>query len=176
MCRQAAVKNRRVLLASTVLRISVTAWLLLVSSHFGATAWARGDVQVVSPLGSFEPWRSDVRRESPFPGTVNVHRPLLPADETLDCGRNASVPFGAADGIGSPLLSSCRSTPLTEGLSEARPAPVRVEVRRWGIAVFFSGNKASQCGRQPNRRSACRTPRLVLPSRSLQELFCLWVI
>jgi hypothetical protein len=176
MCRQPALENRPALFAATVLRISAAACLLLASPPFGATAWARGDDQGVSPRAQFEPWRTDIRRESLFLGTVTVHHSLLPADETLDFGRNASVPFGTALGIGSPLLSNCRSAPLTEGLSEVRPMPVRVEVRRWGIAIFSSGSKASQCGRQPNRRSACRTPRLALPSRSLRELFCLWVI
>jgi hypothetical protein len=176
MCRQPAVKNRPAFLAGTVLRISVTACIFLASSHFGATVGARGDEQVVSPLGQFEPWRSDVCRENPFPGTFTIPSLRVPADETCVFVRNASVPPGAARATSSPLLSNCRSTPLTEGLSEVRPTPIRVEVRRWGIAVFASGSKASQCGRPPNRRSACRTPRLALPSRSLQELFCLWVI
>jgi len=176
MCRHPAVKNFPSFGAGTVLRISVTACLLIAGSHCGATAGAPGDERVVSPFGQFEPWQSDVCRKSLFSGTVSMPSSRVPADESYALVRNASIPPGAVRATNSPLLANCRSTPLTEGLSEVRPTPIRVEVRRWGIAVFASGSKAAQCGRQPNRRSACRAPRLALPSRSLHELFCLWVI
>ena len=169
MCPQQAVKDRSSFVAGAVLGIHVTACLFVAISHGGATA-GRADERIVSLLGEFKFSRSDVRRERPLAGTIIVRRPRVPSCRTLGCGQNAA----AADAV--CAIGSCRWSPLAEGLCEVRPLPVRDEVRRWGIAVFTGGAKALQCGQQPNRRTACQAPRFVLPSRSLQELYCLWVI
>jgi hypothetical protein len=176
MYQQPAANNRHALLAGAVLRICVAASLFLASPSFGAAAKSCHDALAVSRLGSCELCRSAADgRPISFPGMLINHSRPSPANQTLDL-RRSSVPPLTNCATDLPILSNGHSMPQTEGLTEEHPPQVRVEPRRWGMVMLASGGKASRCGGPPNRRSACRAPRLALPPLSFQEHYCTWVI
>jgi len=173
---QPPARNRPALLAGTVLRICVAAHLFLASCGFGTAAEGCDDALAMLRLGSCGPCRSAADgRPISFPGMLIDHRPPEPANQTLGLGR-PSVPPRMTRTADLPSLCNGHSTPQTEGLTEEHPPQVRVEPRRWGMVMLASGGKASRCGGPPNRRSACRAPRLALPPLSFQEHYCTWVI
>lgn len=174
MSRQPAAVRVPMLAAVTPFLIGVLACVVLAGSYLG-------NVGAERQAGIRRTFRTDSCRahapqDEQWPWNGACFLDSVAADAARCLGGNPSTSPDAAGHIGSPILSNRTSWPPTEGLCEDRPTQVRVDVRRWRTAILADGGVGSHGSHLSYRRSHRGAFGVPCPSRSLQVMFCTWVI